>query len=653
MADRHRIGTFDATSGRFTSLLDINDLSTYSLARGSFKITPFAETSLYAQSTRRYGGSRQVGETHDNGTVEATWMIAAATGDLVLAAKDALFTYFESARLDLFYEWRPDGATRSTYFELRGGLPWEPMYQWVEFSGARVLQVRGGWQIAPLAVGDPMDVRDDFSTDTVAAGDYTIDAGGSTIAVSGGQLAPTNTTTKAFCHTARGYLYTDAQVTIKHTPDTVTAYEIGPSLRRLDANNYLFCTITGGGGLNIYKRDGGSNTLLSSVGGSALSLGVSYWVRFRAEGNVLYAEHFTSQPTPLSTPTNSVSHTLSGGNATKFGIGIMGGNGVGWWTPITTNARIDDLEILPYTYRRAGAQTVAAHEFELNDIPGTAPAVVDIYTTSPSGTEPESALTAWATNLYPGEVVDRPIRLVDFSGAADANSSGGAYYANLSPAFTLWPEYVPSDDFTDSISVEVWAIIKTNGTSGGSVVASAFTSLDVNARIYTAEHGAGGRTFRTISSGRIITRAGTLTLPSQPSPDGWAIGLALSGANVQGIDCAIIVPARQRACTSTGQVAADSQKWLDPSTARQYEKVVRHDLSAGLRDASVASRAMVPAQGLSGQMLEFPPGDVTVLHRLGASVVDATDQASTEDLATSTMTVHYAIVPRYHLARAS
>lgn len=185
-------------------------------------------------------------------------------------------------------------------------------------------------------------VTDDFSSNTI--GNYTFDAGGGTLAVSGGQLVPSSTAEKRFVRSDRAY--TDAQVTLKFNYGALRGSgEIGVEICRLDANNYLFARQVGSGFLIIGKSDNGSKsdfgggaTVISGVGDST-----DYWIRFTKRGNVLVAELFTSAG--LTLPVAAATVTLSGADATKFGAGVTGKIGGYVANLNNTNARLDDLTI--------------------------------------------------------------------------------------------------------------------------------------------------------------------------------------------------------------------------------------------------------------------------------------------------------------------
>lgn len=241
------------------------------------------------------------------------------------------------------------------------------------------------------------NVTDDFSVDSIAS--YSFDEGSGTLAVSGGKLSPTNTARKRLYHLAE--TYDDAQVTFKFTPGGATTnLEVGPSLRRLDGSNYLFATVTAAGVLSISKRDGGSNTSLGVTGtnlSGALASGTAYWIRFRAEGDLLTIEVFTSAPTATSTPAASRTVTLSGADATKFGAGVKGQAGIGWWASASTGEALDDLEIKPNRYVE---RTEPALRRVLRNIDGDYPGRVRVVVDDKQGQDQLGLIAAFRSRHY-------------------------------------------------------------------------------------------------------------------------------------------------------------------------------------------------------------------------------------------------------------
>lgn len=155
--DTLRLGTF-TSAGTFTVALDVNDGAGYQIVRDTLAISPSSPTPIMSKDTRRYGGSRVVNVMHDNGSFEAEWYLQGATPDASLALWDAFVAILESAdgRKDYYLQWKPDGATHSVYYDVRG-FQWDPMYRWIEFAGTRTLHVKVAIAVAPLALGDPID----------------------------------------------------------------------------------------------------------------------------------------------------------------------------------------------------------------------------------------------------------------------------------------------------------------------------------------------------------------------------------------------------------------------------------------------------------------------------------------------------------------
>lgn len=119
--------------------------------RDSFKITAPVAQPIMARRQRRYGGSRTVSETHDNGMISTTLLMSGQSTDDCLKVVSDLLTITQSARSDLFFEWRPDGATSSVFYEIRGPGRWNPNYKWIEMNGAQMLRVDLEFPVAPLA----------------------------------------------------------------------------------------------------------------------------------------------------------------------------------------------------------------------------------------------------------------------------------------------------------------------------------------------------------------------------------------------------------------------------------------------------------------------------------------------------------------------
>lgn len=150
MPDLKRIVTLNS-AGVATTVLDLEQTDIYAAVRDSFKVTPPARSTVLARRQRRYGGSRPVFETHDNGLVSWTVLVQGTSVDNCLTRVSSILAVTEAARTDLFLEWRPDGASNSTFYELRGPARWNPNYRWVEIQGVKVLRLDLEFPVAPLA----------------------------------------------------------------------------------------------------------------------------------------------------------------------------------------------------------------------------------------------------------------------------------------------------------------------------------------------------------------------------------------------------------------------------------------------------------------------------------------------------------------------
>lgn len=163
MSDRHRIVTLPEDGRAPVVLADLAVEGEMYPTRDTFTITPPPKQPLASQRPGRWGGHRVVGESHDNGQISVRLLVKGTTADEALErVSDALSTIDAHAG-DVYYELRPDGASRSTYFELRGPASYEPGYRAIQFFGARSMELGVSFPVAPLALGDRMDIWEDFA----------------------------------------------------------------------------------------------------------------------------------------------------------------------------------------------------------------------------------------------------------------------------------------------------------------------------------------------------------------------------------------------------------------------------------------------------------------------------------------------------------
>lgn len=152
MADRARIVSIDQ-AGTVTTVKDLQDITNYYMLRDSFAVHPPARNPVLAQRTRRYAGARTVAESHGNGEIVWSLRTKGASGDAALLNLESALTVLEAARTDLFFEWRPEGASNSVYYEIRGPAQWSPVYSNRQFVGATAIGADITIPVGPLAWG--------------------------------------------------------------------------------------------------------------------------------------------------------------------------------------------------------------------------------------------------------------------------------------------------------------------------------------------------------------------------------------------------------------------------------------------------------------------------------------------------------------------
>lgn len=680
MSEALRYVTLDA-GGRPSVLLDLNDATNFAIVRDSFTVTfgQGRKQAVISPADRRYGGERQHGEVTANGQLTWSSLVMGATADVTIATVENLLGQFEDNPYGLLLEWRPDGATQSALYEIRGTASWECKYQWVQFAGAQSMVFDVSVPVAPLARGLPLDIGDSFDIDTRV--DYTYDSGTSANeGISSGfvHAAANVSTENRAIHTARGYTYADNQQTIGGIPlATITGWKNGVVLKRTGATTYLECYVDDEGTnsrLRIDKVIAGVRTNVATTNLAArVKNEVGHWVRGRIEGNVVTAEYFTAAPRPMSTPATTNSHTLTAGAEIEtFGAGVKGAPGR-VWIPKTVGAALYEYAVEPYTYR---AVALPAQIALGGTIPGSAPALADIQVTNKNvGASPRAdfALLGWHPHPPAGLAVppfgliegETGTELAGWAAAADATARGGnllKYTAagaaeGLTASFNIDPSVMTPDEFTNEIAIEVWGRFKlAKLLVEPRVVLRAQAAAGVLGQPrYTDEWGTAGKVLgipnTAEASAYTFARLGTLRmLIDLLRPLEWALhleGSVAGGTGVFNIDYLLLVPAASRACSPSSKRDDTSYPRFN-QTGAEMTKTVRHDLS-GLM-AKPPERGF-PDHGLGGQLIEFPPGLNDLIVKLSEAVPEDPEQTTSDTLA-FTGTVHAAVTPRWYIARS-
>ena len=405
IADRLRFVRF-RDGGQVQVLLDVADNTTYTIKRDELTFQAPNRKRVEVAYQRRYGGRRTVGEQHDNGIITCAWFVAGASNDLALNAASALLQMFEAplAAPALLLEWRPSGATKSIYFEVRGCADWDPQYSWITFSARPTLEFKVSIVVSPLAYGDPYDIYDPFEYDTIGAGDWTADSGGANVSIIGGQLVSPTSATIRLRYTGRSYPYGDARVSCRiNTSAATSALACGPALcmDTAGADTMLHARIVGSSGspastLQVCKVVAGTVTVLASTA-LAPAANWQYVVAVRREGLTIYAEAYQgSNNFGMNEPglfgdtiLASTNYTLTPAEAQQF---TLGHSGIRWVTPGNAET-IDTFRCLPFTYQ---GRTTPEQPHMYGPVYGDAPALVDTWVAQ----NPPSIAGSWGIASY-------------------------------------------------------------------------------------------------------------------------------------------------------------------------------------------------------------------------------------------------------------
>lgn len=109
-------------------------------------------------------------------------------------------------------------------------------------------------------------------------------------------------------------------------------------------------TVSSTPAIQISKRVSNSFTTLatSSNLAAAITATTNYWLRVVVVGNDVTAEHWLTDPLLGGSPARTVTHTLAGADATKFGNNIRGYSGFGWsFSSSNFDMKLPDFKALP------------------------------------------------------------------------------------------------------------------------------------------------------------------------------------------------------------------------------------------------------------------------------------------------------------------
>ena len=166
-----RLVTIDGAT--ITEVKDLEVADTYMAVRDSFQVKAADRQTAMSGSGRRYQGLKAVSESHGNAEVSWKALVRGTTPDEVFQNVESMVASVEPLDMPgLHLEWRPDGLSQSTFYEVRGPAKWQPTWQWAQFTGARSMLVDvtkgdtvvGLWTVRELSVSEYHDASTGVSS---------------------------------------------------------------------------------------------------------------------------------------------------------------------------------------------------------------------------------------------------------------------------------------------------------------------------------------------------------------------------------------------------------------------------------------------------------------------------------------------------------
>jgi hypothetical protein len=665
--DRSRIVEIDPREGWLTTILDLEDYTgiagRYFRERDTFQFTPPAPQQQMMPMGGVRGGQRPAQISHDNGSIGGRWRVGpdpAASGsppDLALrAAADFVRTVDElSSRPNRYFEWRPVGASKSSFYECRGHGTWQPTYRPVQFEQRNTFSIEASWPCSPYAVDLPMRFSDPITAASYP-GEWFLQAGAAPTA-SNFELLPAQGDSRLI-HMRHVYGSSE-RISVPFVVGTIPAAAqwFGIVIRQqlADTDEYIAgrirCGIVGGGQLDLVRGNAdGSQTALGTPVASPIVGAEQNWLVVRIEGAVVTVEYYKNTPGIFDglAPTHTFTHTLTAGDATKFGFSsnAPARGRVGLYFEDIVSAGSQKPKVLGGnptlgTYRgfrvepAYSPQLVMPGDVKMWNVPGDLPPKIDVELT-----DSEPAVRPWfgmgwnslfvnttATEKPPFGVIDSSdfnVALgVGWSSVVDASAHGGEWWRLVTDAaggnailyFESFPWQgsgsIDPDAFSEETSVEVFALLRLPSTVVQPyIVLNQSPSLGGEHARYTPEYGTVGKPLALPSSGSraLLYRLGTLSFDtSRPVYRNifmefrWGAG---SSGNID-FDYAWMIPAARSARVRTGIPLDSSYPSFFPLASGQ--KRIFHDLSTEISSTVPlldSARGWATHGGLAGSHIE-------------------------------------------------
>jgi hypothetical protein len=714
--DRCRIVEIDNFTGQPTVVLDMETFETdgkYWRERDSFTFTPPVSQPRSVPVAGWRGGSRVVGVSHDNGTLSMSFRAGAGTvtgKDVALRAiADLARTIDEHVfRPRRYFEWRPVGATKSSYFEVRGPGTWAPTWNVRRFNDNENISAEMSWPVSPYALDLPMRFIDP-GTITSYNREWVL-ATGAAPTISDFEWLPAAGDSRLL-NTRHVYGSTE-RIAVSFTVPTVpaTAQYIGAMIRcqLTDTDIYLAgrirCNTTPE--LDIIKSNAaGSQSVLGTPTSITLVAGEPNWLVFRINGNVLTAEYFKNRDNPdLFTATATVTHTLAGGDITTYGfLGTVGPPNTGrvgiYFEDLNATAGNRpkvigaDREDQP-----AGAVRVDPFYIDSTGLPnqhnfwglaGDLPPKMEVEVEDRATLDRPWFAMGWNSLMIQGGSGSRmPFGLHDsLSWTVDSGSwthTSGVYRLTTTSAGgegqihqNVWTQgvwgQIDPDMFSDETAIEVYALITVPSTVNDPRVVLSVAPLNGVVERYT-EFGPAGHTLAKPATGSraLIYRLGTIPF-AVLDPQYYFVNVkVLWGIGSSGdidFDWAWMAPASRSAKARTGIAldssypkffpAASGRKRIlnDLSTEHFYNAAGNPNPEGWHRHTALGGAAIDPDVSRSGFVADTPATITTGVKGAsftfisGRNIPDNPDSTNTQNEATSLdARIRLNAWPRYRFA---
>lgn len=584
--DRRRIVTLDSSLTP-TTVVDLEDGTLLYHTRDSWKITPGIANAIESTRSRPRAGSRRVDERHTNGTLTGDIAVKGATAAAALDNAENLFSILRSARTDLYYEWRADGATNSTFYEIRGAAQITPTYSRVLFAQVPMMTVTVEIPIGPMAVSGKSTVSvPDFTAPAVfplgtipgtapAIGDViTTNNSGAALPfalIAWAQKSVFNMIYNGGFETAGGGWSTAAV-----SPFTVASTS---TQRQLTTPRTGFAQMTV---VTTATNLSGATERLFYRFRSGVTYTIEAWVRSGTAGEAVQlfigsigttADVAITGTVTLSTTYQKLTTTWTPtADRTDAVVGVR----INDATPVATTILVDDVAVYEGT---------------------TAPAY-------PEGRRPFGVMAAGA-----GEVGTWTVTAGGQFGSYMQITTGGSGFIESKMGYIL-PALMMPDDYTDTVEIEAWGMFNLAATVVTPMVTlSYWAEGDPGYKLTPSENPTTGKQMVVPNGGTAyrLTRLGTVTFPVDPStPTKWLVDVlityAAGSSGTLGFDYLLLVPARRRALSPTGKVN-DSTYPVFANSADQ-KTIYGGDLSG----AASFSGINIPRPGLGGSPIELPAG---------------------------------------------